>query len=85
MADRKPDLMQRKVDTKKVIDLSRLNVKKLTGLFNIFKGKEDRKSIRKHIHFRHTAHNEMLAKHNHRRKRRVHNAMAQESRRRNRA
>ena len=85
MADRKPDLMKKKVDMKKVIDLSKLNVKKLTGLFKIFKGKKDLKSITTHIHFRHTAHNEMLAKYNHRRKRRVCNAMAKESRRGNRS
>lgn len=84
MPDRQPDLMQRKVETKKVIDLSKLNAKKLTGLFKVFKRKEGRKAIRKHIHFRHTAHNEMLAKYNHKRKRRVRNAIAKESRRRNR-
>ncbi len=84
MADRKPDLMQRKVETKKVIDISNLNVKKLTGLFKIFKRKDDRKSLSKRIHFRHTVHNEMLAKNNHKKKRRIKNAMAKESRRINR-
>ncbi len=82
MPDRQPDLMQRKVETKRVIDLSKLNVKKLTGL--VFKSKKDRKSIREHIHFRHSMHNDMLMKHAHRKKRRIRNAMAKESRRRNR-
>ncbi len=84
MPDRQPDLMQRKVETKKVIDLSKLNVKKLTGLFKIFKGKDDRKAIWGNIHFRHTTHQEMLHKANHRQKRRRRNEMAKESRRRNR-
>lgn len=84
MADRKPDLMQRKVDTKKVIDLSKMNVKKLTGLLKVFKGKKDRESVRKHIHFRHSMHNDKLAKYAHRKKRRARNAMARESRRINR-
>ncbi len=84
MPDRQPDLMQRKVEAKKVIDLSKLNVKKLTSLFKVFKGKKDQASIRKHIHFRHTQHNEMLCRHKALKKRKVRNAMAKESRRVNR-
>ena len=84
MPDRQPDLMQRKVEAKKVIDLSKLNVKRLTSLFKVFKGKKDRASIRRTIHFRHTVHNEMLMHHNRIAKRRRANQIAKESRRKNR-
>ena len=82
MPDRPPP-MQRKIDMRKVIDLSKLSLDKIKSLFKK-SGKKDRKAISGHIHWRHTEHSEQMMKAKKRRISRRRNEIAKEPRRRNR-
>ena len=85
MADRKPDLMQRKVEVKKVIDLSKFNMAALRKLLSTLKGQRDKAEfVRWNMHQKRTAHQEMLHKHKQLKQRRRQNEIAKESKRRNR-
>jgi len=84
MADRKPDLMQRKVSMRKVIDLSKMSMEKLRKLLSKEKNKKVRIGIRRSMHSKRTQHQEMLHKHKQLKQRRRRNEIARESKRRNR-
>lgn len=83
MPDRPPP-MQRKVDMRKVIDLSKLSLNKLKSLFRK-SGKWDRTVISRHIAVCHTAYGEQMMDAKKRRISRRRNEIAKLSRRRNRS
>ena len=82
MPDRPPP-MQRKIDMRKVIDLSKLSLDKIKSLFKK-SGKRDRKIVLGHIHWRHTEYSEQMRDAKKRRISRRRNEIAKMSRRMNR-
>ncbi len=79
----RPPPMQRKVDMRRVIDLSKLSLGKLKSLFKK-SGKKGRKAISRHIAVCHTIYGEQMRDAEKRKKRNRRNEIAKESRRRNR-
>ncbi len=82
MPDRPPP-MQRKVDMRKVIDLSKLSLGKLKSLFKK-SGKRGQKVISRHIAVCHTVYGEQMRDAKKRKKRNRRNEIAKISRRGNR-
>ncbi len=79
----RPPPMQKKIDMRKVIDLSKLSLGKLKSLFKK-SGKRDRKAISRHIAVCHTVYGEQMRDAKKRKKRNRRNEIAELSRRRNR-